>query len=283
MISFVPGLTHASVGAISRWLLVVGDQILVVNDQFLLSESTVKSLLLAAAYRELKVGQISLDGQLCDCFCCYIDTQEMFEGLTPTHQFYGLRSFLLRENEAAFQLLGAAVQLGAWLKDHQYCGRCARQLIMRTDDRAMYCEPCNHRYYPRVSPCVIMLVTCGARCLLAVHRRSALPIHTALAGFVEAGETLEQAVVREVAEEVGLKVSHSEYIGSQPWPFPGQLMMGFLAEVPNTETAYVLQDDELTEAAWHRFDQLPELIPPLQTLSGRLIRTFVERYQKPES
>ena len=125
-----------------------------------------------------------------------------------------------------------------------------------------------------------MLVTQGSRCLLAVHKRAQAPIFTALAGFVEAGETLEQAVVREVLEEVGVQVSHCEYVGSQPWPFPGQLMIGFIAQAASDLPTIELQDDEISEAQWFNFDQLPELIPPAQTLSGQLIRHFVERCQK---
>ena len=125
-----------------------------------------------------------------------------------------------------------------------------------------------------------MLITQGDRCLLAVHKRAQAPIYTALAGFVEAGETLEQAVAREALEEVGVKISRSDYVGSQPWPFPGQLMVGFIAQAAGDASQISLQDEEICDARWFKFDQLPELIPPAQTLSGQLIRHFVDSCKK---
>lgn len=263
-----------------RWLIVSGDQVLAGADSFLFDPLSFNALTADSQGRALKVGQIELDGECCDCHCWYIETTASISRLPSDYQFYPLRSFLLRQGDVAFQLLGASVQLGFWLKDHQFCGRCAEPLVMRQDDRALYCAACDHRHYPRLSPCVIMLLTQGSRCLLAVHKRAQAPIYTALAGFVEVGETLEQAVAREVREEVGVEVSHCEYVASQPWPFPGQLMMGFIAQAADDEPAIAIQDDEISEAQWFNFDQLPALIPPLQTLSGQLIRHFVERCQK---
>ncbi|BFM11586.1 hypothetical protein R50072_17390 [Simiduia litorea] len=263
-----------------RWLIVSGDQVLASADSFLFEQATFESLTAGIHGVALKVGQIELDDQCCDCYCWFIESADSIARLASGFQFYSLRSFLLRQSDVAFQLLGASVQLGYWLKDHQFCGRCAQTLSMREDDRALYCSSCDHRHYPRLSPCVIMLVTQGNRCLLAVHKRAPAPIFTALAGFVEAGETLEQAVAREVLEEVGVKVSHCEYVGSQPWPFPGQLMIGFIVQAASDQPTIDLQDDEISEARWFNFDQLPELIPPAQTLSGQLIRHFVQRCQK---
>jgi len=277
---FTPGLAHIASADSLRWLIVSGHQVLVGGDSFLFDQRSFETLTADSQGRALKVGQIELDGQCFDCHCWYIESTDSIPLLSSDYQFYPLRSFLLRQSDVAFQLLGASVQLGFWLKDHQYCGRCAQPLVMRQDDRALYCAACDHRHYPRLSPCVIMLVTQGSRCLLAVHKRAQAPIHTALAGFVEVGETLEQAVAREVLEEVGVEVSHCEYVASQPWPFPGQLMMGFIAQAAREAPAIDIQDDEIAEAQWFKFDQLPALIPPLQTLSGQLIRHFVERCQK---
>lgn len=184
-----------------------------------------------------------------------------------------LRSLLGRVSDAEFFLAGRAVQVIAWDADHRYCGRCGGKTEYHSSDRARICHQCEFTVYPRISPCVIMLLTRGDECLLAQHTHHRHPMYTALAGFIEPGENAEQALAREVREEVGLEVGSLQYVGSQSWPFPGQLMIGFLAEV----TAGELRPDpsEIRDARWFRRGQLPEAIPPEQTLSGQLIRKFV--------
>lgn len=278
MRQFIPGLYHSQIASESVWVVVVGDQLLFDGDQFLFSESQARDRCTAVADIELKVGQLQQAGRWLDCFCLVMADLPDAQGcVVDVGCLRGLREMLMRAEEADFLLAGAAVQLGSWYRDHRYCGRCGQTTRMRDDDRAMYCQACNHRQYPRLSPCVLMLVTRGPECLLAVHKRSKVPMHTALAGFVEAGESLEGAVVREVEEEVGIRVASCEYVASQPWPFPGQLMIGYCAEALPDQDALTLQDQELSEAAWYRYDQIPSLIPPSQTLSGQLIRAFIDR------
>ncbi|WP_024330275.1 NAD(+) diphosphatase [Simiduia agarivorans] len=267
-------MEHPQVATSSRWLGVWQGHILVREGEYLFADKP-EPLSGLTVFGTHKVGQ--LDGQ--DVFVqCYSGRPQdcLFEK-GQSSRLIGLRSFLSSTSASTFQMLGAACQLYAWEIDHRYCGRCGKETVLRTDDRCRYCQPCNHRYYPKVSPCVIMLVTRGDQCLLAVHERSTVQMFTALAGFVEPGETLEQAVVREVEEEVGLQVQGAEYIDSQPWPFPGQLMVGFLAEYKSGEIS--LQDQEITRAEWFHFNELPELIPPPETLSGQLIRAYVARRQ----
>lgn len=271
---FVPGMTHPHAAREVLWLGVWQDKILVSEGDFLFSRQPgdVGGL---SAFASHKVGQLSGRDIFVQCFAG-APAESLFEkgqGL----RLIGLRSFLTSTDAATFQMLGAACQLYSWEVDHRYCGRCGAPTVLRTDDRCRHCEPCNHRYYPKVSPCVIMLVTRADQCLLAVHERSSVQMYTALAGFVEPGETLEQAVIREVEEEVGLQVADVHYLASQPWPFPGQLMMGFLAEYESGEIN--LQDQEITTARWCHYSDLPELIPPPETLSGQLIRAFVARQQ----
>ncbi|UTA46372.1 NAD(+) diphosphatase [Simiduia sp. 21SJ11W-1] len=223
----------------------------------------------------LKVGQLSDAGEFTDCFCQPVPVGNN-AGTPAGCEWVGLRSILMAHEEALFLMAGAAVQLVNWLDTHRYCGRCGAVNQLQSDDRAMLCSGCNLRYYPRLSPCVIVLITRGDECLLAVHRRSSVQMFTALAGFVEPGESLETAVAREALEEVGLAVERPEYVGSQPWPFPGQLMMGFCASVAAGPQALQLQDDEITEAGWFKYNQLPAITPPVQSLSGQLIAKFVE-------
>ena len=193
----------------------------------------------------------------------------------PGCEWRGLRSLLGAVSESEFALAGRAMQVINWDLDHRFCGRCGGETAYHPQDRARICQRCELAVYPRISPCVIMLVTKGNEYLLARHNHHRRPLQTALAGFIEPGESAEQAVVREVREEVGLEVGALQYVGSQSWPFPGQLMIGFLAECCGGE----LRPDrsEISEARWFHRSQLPEDIPPAQTLSGQLIRTFANK------
>lgn len=189
-------------------------------------------------------------------------------------QWLNLRSHLGHINEDQFQLAGRALQISRWHFDHQYCGRCGQPTVAHAKDMAKTCVSCALDLYPRLSPCIITLVTRGDYCLLARHARSSTEKFSCLAGFIEAGESPEQTVAREVFEEVGITVNNMRYIASQPWPFPGQLMLGYF-------TDYVLGDivvdqHEILEANWYRYDELPK-VPPLATLSGRLIDNFVQQ------
>ncbi|WP_346839691.1 NAD(+) diphosphatase [Microbulbifer sp. SAOS-129_SWC] len=189
-------------------------------------------------------------------------------------EWRGLRSLLGAEDELHFALAGRAMQVASWDRDHRFCGRCGAATRDHPRDRARVCPQCELVVYPRISPCVIMLVTRGEHCLLARHAHHRHGLYTALAGFIEPGESAEQALAREVQEEVSVVVGGCRYIGSQPWPFPGQLMLGYLAEWAGGEPAP--DRDEIAEADWYHWRQLPELLPPPQTLSGQLIQTFVD-------
>jgi NAD+ diphosphatase len=137
----------------------------------------------------------------------------------------------------------------------------------------MRCESCNRDDYPRISPCIIVVVTHGDKCLLARQAHWPPGRYSAIAGFIEIGETAEQAVCREVYEEVGLEIDSVRYISSQPWPFPSQLMMGFIARAKTTEIE--VDGVEISEAHWWHYQQLPEFIPPANVIAGELIRKFV--------
>lgn len=269
---FIPGLNHPRSAHRSRWFILAGDQILVHDSRWHFSEDEAGALLPDQPKAVFKVGQWAEPAGLTDCHCLLLapDVQLTKGVLSP------LRPFLLNSQDAEFLALGAAVQLSHWFRDHQFCGRCGGPNRLLADERALCCDSCRHQQFPRLSPCVIMLVTRGDYCLLARHRRaSSSQMFSALAGFVEPGESLESAVVREVLEEVGLQVQVPEYQGSQPWPFPGQLMAGFLVAAQAGELC--LQDAEIAEAQWFHYRQLPAAIPPAQTLSGQLIRAFVAR------
>jgi len=189
-------------------------------------------------------------------------------------QWVGLRSQLSLVPENAFILAGRALQVAQWFYDHQYCSRCGQPTIQDPIDRAKLCSPCGMGFYPRISPCMIVLVTRGDELLLAHHGRSSRLVYSTLAGFVEAGERLEDTVHREVMEEVGIRVTNLEFFKSQPWPFPNQLMLGFFATFESGEIK--VDGKEILDAKWFRYDQLPD-IPSAASVAGQLINHFVQK------
>ncbi len=187
-------------------------------------------------------------------------------------QWQELRAQMGLIDETLFALSGSALQWARWRIDHRFCGRCGSPTRPLPGEPAHVCSRCELRFYPRLSPCMITLITRGDHCLLARHARSRKAFHTALAGFVEIGERVEDTVHREIREEVGLRVADPRYFGSQPWPFPGQLMLGFHAEYASGDIQ--VDGDEILEADWWRYDRLP-MVPPPETLAGQLIAHFV--------
>ncbi len=188
--------------------------------------------------------------------------------ISKDYEFISLRALLGEIQSDLFQLLGAGLQWLNWYTNHQYCGRCGVKNTLFDEGRALHCEACNLTCYPRISPCVIGLVIKEDQCLLAHHTKYKTHRFSTLAGFIEPGESAEQAFAREVREEVGIQVRNIRYIKSQPWPFPGQLMLGFSAEWLSGEIE--VDGEEIDEAYWFDFDNLPEL-PPKGALSREII------------
>lgn len=193
------------------------------------------------------------------------------DGLEPV----GLRELHDRVGESLWALAGRAVQLLAWDRDHAHCGRCATPTVRAGEEHARRCPRCGLTAHPRVAPAVIVLVERDGTALLARAARGGRRFHSTLAGFVEPGETLEEAVAREVREEVGIEVAGIRYFGSQPWPFPHSLMVGFRARHAGGE----LRPDgvEIAEAGWYPPDALPP-VPPRLSIARSLIDDFRRRH-----
>ena len=187
-----------------------------------------------------------------------------------TGNLYGL---LGRVEDALFHAHGRAYQLLYWLDTHRHCGRCGTLTRAIEDGRAVLCDSCSLRVYPRVSPCVIVLVSKGDKLLLAAAAGFQKRFYSTLAGFMEPGETCEDAVIREVREEVGIEVGNIRYFSSQPWPFPSQVMLGFFAEWQSGDLA--LNPDEIEDADWFDVSAMPPT-PPNASISGQLISHFIE-------
>lgn len=189
-----------------------------------------------------------------------------------TEQFVNLRLTLGNIDSTQFNLAGRAVQLLDWYQGHQFCGQCGNATVDSTHDRSRVCERCRLHYYPRLSPSIIVLVHRDEKILLARNHLFPEGLFSTLAGFVEPGESIEETVRREVFEEVGVTVGNLSYRGSQPWPFPNSLMLGFHAEYESGSLR--LQEDEIAEADWFALDDLP-LIPGKFAISRWLIDEFL--------
>jgi NAD+ diphosphatase len=188
-----------------------------------------------------------------------------FEGL---RQVYGLL------DEDLFWIAARAVQIVDWDRTHQFCGRCGLPLKIKTTDRAKECFQCGLLHFPRLAPAIIVLVERGDKLLLARSRHFMPGMYSVLAGFVEPGEPLEEAVVREVREEVGIEIKDIKYFGSQPWPFPHSLMIGFTATYASGEISP--DDSEIEDAGWFTVDNLPR-IPGKISIARKLIDWFMEK------
>jgi len=184
-----------------------------------------------------------------------------------------LRTLLAQSADAEFSLASRATQMIDWHKKHQFCGQCGAPNQASETEHAFACEPCAIRQYPRISPCVIVAVVSGDSCLFARHPNWPENRFSTLAGFIEAGESAEQALHREVFEEVGLEIQNIRYVGSQAWPYPGQLMMGYIADAKTKDIK--IDGVEIAEAHWFKYDQLPSVIAPPTIMAGRLIQQFV--------
>lgn len=198
--------------------------------------------------------------------CYATDTRSPPEGfaaeLVPLRQVFGVAG------AEAFAMAGRASQLIDWQLNHQHCGRCGHLTRLHDKDFAMQCDQCGFSAYPRISPAVMVLVCRGRELLLARSPHFKPGVFSALAGFVEAGETLEQCAAREVKEEVGVEIDHLRYFSSQSWPFPNSLMIAFFAEYVRGEITP--EPDEIEAADWFDIDALPVLPDPV-SIARRLI------------
>jgi NAD+ diphosphatase len=186
----------------------------------------------------------------------------------------GLRELFARLDDPTTAMVARASQTLEWWFAHAYCGRCGSSTELHERETARVCRACGVQYFPRINPAVITLVHRGSEILLAHGHRMRPGFYALVAGFVEAGETLEEAVTREVREEVGVEVTDIRYFGSQAWPFPSQLMVGFTARYAGGDIR--VQESEVTDARWFSIDALPTPAdrPATYSIAGRLIASF---------
>ncbi len=191
-----------------------------------------------------------------------------------------LRKLYGRLPDDLLTVAGRALQIVHWEDTHRFCGRCATPLVRLVHERAMRCPQCELTVFPRVSPAVIVLVRRGPQALLARAARFPTAMYSTLAGFVEPGETLEQTVMREIQEEVGITVKNLRYFGSQPWPFPHSLMVGFMADYAAGELR--ADGQEIVDARFFDADALP-LLPPALSIARKLINAWLYEQSQPSN
>ncbi len=208
------------------------------------------------------------------CYCAEISETA---SVSDKMAFRGLRYLYGRLEESLHRIAMKAVHMIEWDRTTRYCGYCGMETIRARGMIAKECPCCELLIFPRISPAVIVLVEKENRVLLARVKRFTSELYSVLAGFVELGETLEEAVQREIEEEVGIKVKNIRYFGSQPWPFPDSLMIGFTAEYDSGEIK--IDETEIVDAGWFDPERLPT-IPGKISIARKLIDWFVETRSK---
>ena len=214
-------------------------------------------------------GAIHYMGELAGTACVSVALADDAPEI-PGHRYAGLRSLFFALPEPLLALAARAFQIAEWERTHRYCGRCGTPTRDKDGERAKECPACGHIAYPRVSPAMMVLVTRGRELLLARAHRFPGAMYSALAGFVEPGETIEDCVHREVHEEVGIAVDDLRYFASQSWSFPHSLMIAYTARYAGGE----LRPDpgEIADVQWFPVDALPDLPTPL-SIARLLIET----------
>ena len=180
------------------------------------------------------------------------------ESIPDGYQLIPIRELIQLWSTTEFLQASRAVQLLEWRRNHKFCSHCGHATEIHSKEYAMVCPACGYHQYPRVQPRVITIITKGDdELLLAKSAHNKSNMYGLIAGFVEVGETLEEAVQREAFEEVGVKLKNIRYMSSQPWPFPSNLMIAFHAEYDSGDIQ--LQLEEIADARFFKFDQLPEI------------------------
>jgi NAD+ diphosphatase len=179
----------------------------------------------------------------------------------PGHRYGGLRQAYTWLDPEEFHVAGAGFSIQYWDRHHRHCAGCGGPMELKKTERAKRCEACDRDFYPPVVPAVIVRISRGSSILMTRQARFPPGMYGLVAGFMEPGESLERCVAREVLEETGIHVRDIRYFGSQPWPFPHQIMIGFTAEHASGEI--VVDTTELEEAVWFERASMPVLPPPL--------------------
>lgn len=212
----------------------------------------------------------SINGQ--NCFCGELNK----DSILPNDMYFSkLKALAHKLSTDLFWIGGRAVQIVNFNNDHKFCGRCGALAQNVDGERAKKCPKCGLVNYPRISPAIIVAVVKEEKLLLAHNNQAPKDLYSVVAGFVEAGETFEECVVREVREETGITVKNIKYFGNQPWPFPNSLMIGFTAEYASGEIQ--VDGKEIGHADWYSSTEMP-VTPDSISIAKELIGWFTQNY-----
>ena len=267
---YAPALSPAGREHDAGWLFVFAAGKLLIK-----AEAERPGIPLLADFAALESELVSRQyiGEFAGLACYCMETGDSFQ--PPAGMlFQELRALLGKLDEDIFLLAGRAFQIVNWNRLTRFCGSCGTVTELKPNELAKQCPACSAVYYPRISPAVIVAVVKGDNILLAHNRNFRTNWYSVIAGFVEPGETFEDCVAREVAEEVGIKVKNIRYFGSQPWPFPDSLMVGFLAEYESGEI--IVDGEEIDAAGWYGRENLPAC-PGSNTIAGQLIEAALPK------
>lgn len=265
---FVPSALFTTPAAHGTWFLFRGRELLVSSDAALPVVSGPEALglpLLRSQHLGTLRGQPCFSGEL--SLDCSAPAGMMFVDL---RQLYG------RLELSLLSLAGHAVQVMDWDRTHRFCGACGSPTTPHARMRARVCAGCGLEHYPRVAPAMIVLVERGLEVLLARSPHFPSGMYSALAGFVDPGESLEECVHREVREETGVTIHNLRYFRSQQWPFPNSLMLGFFADYASGEI--VPEPGEIDDAAFFHVDALPRVLPTRLSIASQLLEAFCQRH-----
>lgn len=254
------------------WLLFQNDHVLVDKKEDQLPLSLVEITSLQNFFlRQYELGH----HDTIPIFCAELNTDfSLPEHLQPV----SLKLALSTLNTHWYYWVVKAYSIINWDKNHQFCGRCGNKTIPQKKIFERICKHCSLTFYPRISPSIIVLIQKGEYLLMARSHHFPAGAHALIAGFVEVGENIEEAVHREVKEEVGVTIKNLQYFGSQFWPFPDSLMIAFLADYEAGELN--IDKNEIEHANWYRFDQLPGRPSNKVSIASHLIDYFVNTHQK---
>ena len=235
------------------------------------NDQNLSSLIQKQKARAIKFGKYK--GK--DCILIYLtDINDMREEALENWNFKKLRSFYNIEPSDWFIIAGLAYQISQWDNDHIYCGRCGAFYQFSESEFSKKCEKCGSILYPQISPAIIILIRKGKKILLASNTRFPDEMYSLIAGFANVGETLEECIIREVKEEVGINIKNIQYINSQPWPFPNSLMLGFMADWDSGEI--VCDGKEINDAKWFSIDELSTVsLPSSVSIARKIIDMFI--------
>lgn len=209
-------------------------------------------------------------------FCLYIgiyDGRKSFVvNVDGDESFYDLREVYEFDHDL-YHIAGKAVLVNDWYISHRFCGRCGTPTRLDEKDMMLKCPKCGQNHYPRIAPAIIVAIRNGDELLMAKHSYHDNIRYALIAGFVEPGEAIEEAVHREVLEEVGIKIKNLKYMRSQSWPFPNSLMLGFMAEYDSGDIK--VDGDEILKAKWFKKDEIIRYGLDI-SISDWLIQTFID-------